>query len=131
MSALTCCVLTPSTDERPAASALLAASEKVMDASARAPNLHPRIVVALVRSLPRSAGRTDIDGCVKLPGPAFSPPFGFLFGSGGDCVSAAIAGQIIEASSRTAKVIAAPRAVRMPEVIARITILSRTENLSL
>src|ERR1700674_5628097 len=94
MSALTCCVLTPSTAERPAVSAFFAASEKGTEPSVRAPSLQPNIVFALVRSLPRSAGRTDIDGCVKLPGPAVSPPLGFLFGSGGDCGLANAAGVV-------------------------------------
>ena len=75
-----------------------------MEASGRAPNLQPKIVVALVRSLPRSAGRTDIDGCVKLPGPDFPPPLGFV-GSRGDCALANIAGQV-RMQATTARIVA-------------------------
>ena len=80
--------------------------------SVRTPSLQPSISVALVRSLPRSAGRTEADGRLKLPGPGFSPPPGFLFGSGGDCVFANIPGQTIKASSKTVRPFTAVRALQ-------------------
>src|ERR1700687_5397490 len=69
MSGPTFCVPTPSIAERPAASAFAAASQNVTGpkASLRTPSLQPSAVSAVVRNLPGSGGRTEVEGTAARP----------------------------------------------------------------